>query len=71
MKKKSRRGDSFLVALFIVLHGRRAIGYGLGFFRFRISLFDFPSLSVGALCFLMNSLCAMFPSSVSFVLREL
>lgn len=50
---------------------RLAIGFGLGFFflAFEFRFFDFPGLSVGALCFVMNSLCATFPFfSVPFVI---
>lgn len=31
-------------------------------FGFPFSLFAFPSLSIGALCFVMNGQCGMFPS---------
>lgn len=61
-EEEVRRGDSFLVALFIVLHGRLAIGYGLGFsaFEFRFcGCFVFFNeqfmCNVFFLCFLCSS----------------
>lgn len=64
VKKKSEGGIRFLSLCLSCSMVVWRLDMGLAF-----PLSSFAS--VGALCFLMNSLCAMFSFSVSFVLDEL